>query len=129
MLHSRMVVVAKSVVRVCLLCLTLLPAAACAPSTSLQVLNASLTAREFTGDLNSTKSMAVVSGVARNGGDEPISDCRVTVTFYDENGNSLGSSEASQQSLGPGESWSFAAQLTSPDAWKARSYKLVAANR
>ena len=108
--------------------LLILLTAACSGG-SLQVSDEALTSRQFTGDSNGTKGMAAVSGIARNMSDSSISDCKVNVVFYDEHGGSLGSSEVDRSSLGPGETWNFTVQLTSPDTWKARSYKLTASNR
>jgi hypothetical protein len=102
---------------------------ACMTASSLQIKDPELTAREFTGDLNTKSSMAVLTGIARNTKDAPARNCVLTVTFYDAQSNNIGVASASRESLGPGETWSFTVQLTSPDAWKARSYELKASNQ
>jgi hypothetical protein len=102
---------------------------ACAPASALRVLNSDLTAREFTGDSNVTKSMAAVTGTLRNEGDSAASNCRVVVEFFDDQKNSLGSAAATKGSLDSGETWNFVVQLTNPDAWKARSYSATVSNQ
>ena len=102
---------------------------ACMTASNLQITDPQLTAREFTGDLNTRSSMAVLTGVARNTKDVPARNCVLTVTFYDAQSNNIGAASATRESLGPGETWSFTVQLTSPDAWKARSYELKASNQ
>jgi hypothetical protein len=116
-----------------LLCVIAIPVAmavsSCTSSSALHVLNSDLTARQFTGDSNITQSMAAVTGTVRNESDSAAAGCRVTVEFFDDRNGSLGSSSTDRASLGPGESWSFSVQLTNGDAWKARSYKIIATNR
>lgn len=102
---------------------------ACAASSSLQVSNPELTAREFTGELNIKSSMAILTGVARNTRDTTARNCVITVIFYDENKNNLGTACASRESLGPGESWYFKVQLDGTDAWKARTYGISTSNQ
>jgi hypothetical protein len=107
----------------------LLMQAACTAASSLQITGPELTAREFTGDLNTKSSMAVLTGTARNTKDVTARNCVLTVTFYDAQNNNIGVASATRESLGPGETWSFTVQLTNPDAWKARRYELKASNQ
>jgi len=100
----------------------------CTPVSSIEIVNSELTAREFTGDQNVKNSMAVLTGTARNTKDSSIRNCIITVTFYDTQKNSIGVVSTARESLGPGETWSFVVQLTSPDAWKARSYNINVSN-
>jgi spermidine/putrescine-binding protein len=102
---------------------------ACAQASSLRVLSSDLTARQFIGDSNVTKSMAAVTGTLRNEGDSAASNCRVVVEFFDDQKNSLGSAAATKESLASGETWNFVVQLTNPDAWKARSYSATVSNQ
>jgi len=99
---------------------------ACSTGAGLEIISHQLTARQFTGDLNSTGSVAIVSGVAKNTGKAPVSSPVIEVTFYDDQKNIVGSASTSRGFLEPGEIWNFSAQLTSPDAWKARDYRLTA---
>jgi len=114
---------------VLLVTVMLLIQAACMTASNLQITDPELTAREFTGDLNTRSSMAVLTGIARNTKDVPARNCILTVTFYDAQSNCIGVASASRESLAPGETWSFTVQLTGPDAWKARSYDLKASNQ
>lgn len=110
-----------------IVCLTLLPvfmSVGCTGNAGLQITGHSLTARQFTGDLNSTRSMAVVTGIARNVESVPLTECNITVRYFDADKNLIGVSSAYKRFLEPGEAWSFTVQLTSPDAWKARSYDI-----
>lgn len=102
--------------------------AGCMAASNLKILNSELTSREFTGDLNVRNSMSVVTGAAMNTAGNTINNCVVTVTFYDAQRNSLGVASAERESLGAGETWNFAVQLTGPDAWKARSYDVGTSN-
>jgi hypothetical protein len=102
---------------------------ACSTGAGLDIISHQLTAREFTGDLNSTKSIAIVSGVAKNTGKAPISNPVIEVTFYDAQKNTIGSASTSRRFLEPAETWNFTVQLTSPDAWKARSYEINGSNQ
>jgi hypothetical protein len=103
--------------------------AACISASNLQIVDSQLTAREFTGDLNLKSSMAVVSGTANNTKDLAIKNCVISITFYDSQRNNIGVASATRQSLGAGETWNFIVQLTSPDAWKARSYDINASDQ
>jgi hypothetical protein len=103
--------------------------AACLSASNLQIVDSQLTAREFTGDLNLKRSMAVVSGTAKNTKDLSIKNCVIAITFYDAQRNNIGVASATRESLGAGEAWNFIVQLTSPDAWKARSYDINASNQ
>jgi hypothetical protein len=96
----------------------------CSTGSRLQIVSHDLTTRQFTGDLNSTSSMAVVTGIAKNVDTIPLTQCNITVRYFDADKNIIGVSSAQKQFLEPGEVWSFSVQLTSPDAWKARSYDI-----
>jgi hypothetical protein len=96
----------------------------CSGNSGLQISNHDLTIRQFTGDLNSIKIMAVISGAARNISSAPLSDCTINVRYFDADRNLIGASSAYRQFLEPGEVWNFTVQLTAPDAWKARSYEI-----
>jgi hypothetical protein len=102
---------------------------ACISASNLQIVDSQLTAREFTGDLNLKRSMAVVSGTAKNNKDLSIKNCVISITFYDAQGNNIGVASATRESLSAGETWNFIVQLTSPDAWKARSYDIKASDQ
>jgi len=115
-----------------IVCLTLLPvliSVGCTGNADLEITGHSLTARQFTGDLNLTKSMAVVTGMARNVDSVPRTECNIVVRYYDADKNSIGVASAYKQFLEPGEVWSFTVQLTTPDAWKARSYDISSTSR
>jgi hypothetical protein len=109
-----------AVLAVCL-CVSLI---SCAGGSGLKITGAQLTAREFTGDNNATRAMAAVTGVATNSTDSPLKNCSIAVTFYDGGRNSIGTASSNRESLNPGEAWNFTVQLTSADAWKARSYSI-----
>jgi coenzyme F420-reducing hydrogenase beta subunit len=95
----------------------------------LKIVSSELTSREFTGDLNVRSSVSVVTGIARNTKDTSINNCVITVTFYDAQRNNIGVATTSRELLGAGENWDFTAQLTSADAWKARSFDISASNQ
>ena len=103
-----------------------LPGMACGAGGGLEVISHQLSVRQFTGDLNSTRSVAIVSGVAKNAGKAPINNPVIEVTFYDDQKNIIGSASTSRGFIEPGEIWNFSAQLTSPDAWKVRDYRITA---
>jgi hypothetical protein len=107
--------------------LTLQPG--CISTSDLKIVSSQLTSREFTGDLNIRNSMSVVTGVARNTKAASINNCEITVTFYDAQHNNIGVATTSRELLGAGETWNFTAQLTSADAWKARSFDISASNQ
>jgi len=109
--------------------LLLLLCAACGSGTGLKIIGHLLTVREFTGDLNSTRSMAIVSGMAGNTSKVPISKPVIEVTFYDDQKNIIGSASTSREFLEPAETWNFTVQLTTPDAWKVRSYEINSSNQ
>ena len=115
-----------------LIWLVILPAiifAGCSGSSGLQIMSHDLTVRQFTGDLNSVKSMAVVTGAVKNIDSLPLSDCNISVRYLDADKNLIGVSSAYRQSLQPGEVWNFTVQLTAPDAWKVRSYEISSTSR
>jgi hypothetical protein len=101
----------------------------CSKVAGLQVSGHNLTTRQFTGDLNSTKSMAVVTGLAKNVDTVPLTECNISVRYFDADKNVIGVSSAYKQFLEPGEVWSFTVQLTTPDSWKARSYDISSTSR
>ncbi len=101
----------------------------CSGNSGLQIVNHDLTIRQFTGDLNSTKSMAVVSGAAKNISNAIISDCQINVRYFDADKNLIGVSSAYRQFMEPAEVWNFTVQLTVPDAWKARTYEISGTSR
>ena len=113
----------------CLALLLVLTAVSCNKGAGLQIISHDLTARQFTGDLNSTKSMAVVTGIAKNVDSVPVTECNINVRYFDADKNVIGVSSAYKQFLEPGEVWSFTVQLTAPDAWKARSYDISSTSR
>jgi len=96
----------------------------CAGNSGLQIVTYDLTVRQFTGDLNSTKSMAVISGIAKNVSSAPISDCTINVRYFDADGKLIGVSSAYRQYMEPAEVWNFTVQLAAPDAWKARTCEI-----
>jgi hypothetical protein len=109
--------------------LLMLPGMACSTGAGLEIISHQLTARQFTGDLNSTKSVAIVSGEARNTSQAAINNPMIEVTFYDAQKNVIGSASTSRGFLEPSETWSFSAQLTSPDAWKVRDYRITGSTK
>ena len=113
----------------CLALLLVLTTVSCNRGSGLQIISHDLTARQFTGDLNSTKSMAVVTGIAKNVDNVPVTECNINVRYFDADKNVIGVSSAYKQFLEPGEVWSFTVQLTAPDAWKARSYDISSTSR
>jgi hypothetical protein len=102
---------------------------ACGTCDGLDIFSHQLTVRQFTGDLNSTRSVAVVSGEARNTSQTAINSPVIEVTFYDAQKNIIGSVSTYREFLEPGEIWNFSAQLTSPDAWKARDYQITGSTK
>ena len=102
---------------------------ACNTSAGLDIISHQLTVRQFTGDLNSVKSVAIVSGVAMNSSKAPINSPVIEVTFYDAQKNIIGNASTSRGFLEPGETWNFSAQLTSPDAWKVRDYRITGSTK
>jgi hypothetical protein len=114
---------------VCVALLLIIISVSCNKSGGLQIISHNLTARQFTGDLNSTKSMAVVTGIAKNVDNVPVTECNIAVRYFDADKNVIGVSSAYKQFLEPGEVWSFTVQLTAPDAWKARSYDISSSSR
>jgi len=113
----------------CLALLLVLTTVSCNRVGGLQIISHELTTRQFTGDLNSTKSMAVVTGIAKNVDSVPLSECNITVRYFDADKNVVGVSSTYRPFLEPGEVWSFTVQLTTPDAWKTRSYDITGTSR
>jgi hypothetical protein len=102
---------------------------ACGSIGSLQILSQDLTTRQFTGQTNTSQSLAAVTGTAKNVESRSINGCEIKVTFYDERRQVIGVASTTRESLGAGEVWNFTVQLTNPDAWKARTYEIIATNR
>jgi predicted small lipoprotein YifL len=98
---------------------------ACGSKGSLQIIDQQLTTRQFTGQTNAAQSLAAVTGTAKNISNSIISGCEIKVTFLDERKDIIGVASTTRESLGAGEVWYFTAQLTNPDAWKARSYEIT----
>ena len=113
----------------CIVLLLVIISVSCNRGSGLQIISHNLTARQFIGDLNSTKSMAVVTGIAKNVDNVPVTECNIAVRYFDADKNVIGVSSAYKQFLEPGEVWSFTVQLTAPDAWKARSYDISSSSR
>jgi len=109
--------------------LLMLPGTACDTSAGLDIISHQLTVRQFTGDLNSTRSVAIVSGEARNTSKAPINNPVIEVTFYDGQKNVIGSASTSRGFLEPAETWSFSVQLTSADAWKVKDYRITGSTK
>lgn len=102
---------------------------ACSSGSGFRILKNELTVRQFPGNSPLTQSMAAVTGTATNPGESAIEECVITVIFYDDEKNKLGTGTATRPSLGPGEIWNFAVQITGPDAWKARTYDIIPSNK
>lgn len=102
---------------------------ACSAGAGLDIYSHQLTVRQFTGDLNGTRSAAIVSGEARNTGQSVINNPVIEVTFYGAQKDIIGVAQASRAFLEPGGIWSFSAQLTSPDAWKVRDYSITGSTK
>jgi hypothetical protein len=122
--ENRMVVMIR---RYFLILLIALPLAlvSCGSGARFQVLKNELTVRQFQGNSAQTQSMAAVTGNAVNPGNTEVTNCVITVIFYDASKNKLGVATATKDSLGPGEVWNFSAQITGPDAWKASTYEII----
>ncbi len=101
----------------------------CKSDTAFRITKHELTVRQFSDSMSETKSMAVVTGSAFNSGNSDISGCQITVVFFDGSGNTLGTGSATKEHLYPGDVWNFSIQITGPDAWKARTYKIMATNK
>lgn len=101
----------------------------CSSGSGFRILKNELTVRQFPGNSPQTQSMAAVTGTASNPGENTVNGCVITVIFYDEGKNNLGTAKATKESLGPGETWNFNVQITGPDAWKARSYDITPSTR
>ncbi len=99
-------------------------APACASAPSLQVVEDSITVREFTGDI--TQSAATVKGIAVNTGTWAITGCRLEVTYYDYARNKIGTSAISRDKLEAGEKWIFQTELKGANAWKVANYDITA---
>jgi hypothetical protein len=101
----------------------------CGSGSGFQVLKNELTVRQFPGNSPQTQSMAAVTGNAANPGNSTVTNCVITVIFYDAAKNKLGVATATKDSLAPGEVWNFSAQITGPDAWKASTYEIIPSSK
>jgi len=101
----------------------------CDTGASFRITKHELTVRQFPDSTPQTRSMAVVTGSAYNLGNKGIVGCRITVIFFDGDGNMLGTGSATKEYMGPADVWNFSIQITGPDAWKARTYKITATNK
>jgi hypothetical protein len=117
----------RSIRRLILLSLILIPCLhACSPLTAVKVIKHDITVAEFTADV--TQSAAIVEGQAQNTLLWPLSECRICVTFYDYEGNSLGIFSDSVKRLEPGQLWNFKVTLNGSDAWKVARYDISICN-
>jgi hypothetical protein len=113
--------------RLILLFLVLIPwLHACSPATAVRVIKHDIAVAEFTADV--TQSAAVVEGQAQNTLLWPLDGCRICVTFFDYQGNSLGVISDSVKRLEPGQVWNFRAALKGGDAWKVARYDISICN-
>ena len=113
--------------RLILLSLILIPLLpACSPVTAVRVIKHDITVAELTADV--TQSTAIVEGQAQNTLPWPLEGCRICVTFYDYQGNSLGVVSDSMKRLEPGQVWNFRAALKGGDAWKVARYDVSICN-
>jgi len=117
----------ESRIFIAILCIFIIPVAACITGSELQVTEHGIVVQEYTGDV--TQSLAVVSGTARNTGNWNIRDGIVTISFYDYKGNVLGVISDSKPVLGPGETWSFKIELRGKDAWNVARYSIATSNK
>jgi len=99
---------------------------ACSPATAVRVIKHDITVAEFTADV--AQSAATVQGQAQNTLLWPLDECRICVTFYDYQGNSLGVISDSIKRLEPGQVWNFKAALIGSDAWKVARYAVSMCN-
>jgi hypothetical protein len=101
----------------------------CGSGSGFQVLKNELTVRQFPGNSPQTQSMAAITGNAANPGKSAVTNCVITVIFYDDAKNKLGVATATKDSLEPGEVWNFSVQITGPDAWKASTYEIIPSSK
>lgn len=92
------------------------------PSLKIEILNQSMTVQKFG---VSPDSVAVVTGTAKNTSGYIIQKAMIEATYFDKNGNKIGTSTSSIDNLGPGILWNFSTQFSSPDAWKIVDHKLT----
>jgi len=109
------------------LAVTCLLSASCASGPNLQVVEHSITVREFTADIS--QSTATVTGVAENTGDRPARSCNISVTFYDYLGGVVGAKEAIKEQVLPGENWTFTIELRGKEAWNVADYTISASSK
>ena len=104
----------------------ILAGAACqqesAPTSKIEILDHSMIVQKFGQDPD---SIAVVTGTAKNVSGSIIQKAMIEATYYDDNGQVIGTSTSSIDNLGPGYTWNFTTQFTSPDAWKIVNHKLT----
>jgi hypothetical protein len=99
---------------------------ACSPAAGIRVIKHNILVTEFTADV--TQSTAIVEGQAQNTLLWPLDECRICVTFYDYEGNSLGAFSDSIKRLEPGQVWNFRVALKGGDAWKVARYDIAICN-
>ena len=99
---------------------------ACSPVAAVKVIKHDIIVAEFTADVS--QSTATVEGQAQNTLLWPLDKCRICVTFYDYEGNSLGVFSDSIERLEPGQVWNFSAALRGGDAWKVARYDISVCN-
>jgi hypothetical protein len=118
--------VAAAVLMVTILLSVLITGAACrqdtAPTAKIEILNHSMTVQKFGQDPD---SVAVITGTAKNVSGNIIQKAMIEATYYDKNGQVIGTSTSSIDNLGAGYTWNFTTQFTSPDAWKIVDHKLT----
>ena len=83
-----------------------------------------MTVQNFSGD--KPRSVAVVSGSARNTGTIAISQAVITVVFYDGDGKIIDTTSSTAKDLQPGETWNFSLQNSGTEAWKISKYAISA---
>jgi len=99
----------------------------CTTGPALHIMEHTITVHEFTGDIN--QSTATVKGIARNSSNWPISECIISVTLYNYQGNIIAVSSDARQSLGAGEVWNFKVQLKGAEAWDVSRYDISATSK
>ena len=113
--------------RLILLSLILIPCLnACSSINAVRVIKHDILVAEFTADVS--QSAATVEGQAQNTLLWPLDKCRICVTFYDYEGNSLGVYSDSIKRLEPGQVWNFRVALKGGDAWKVARYDISICN-
>jgi len=99
---------------------------ACSPVAAVSVIKHNIIIAEFTADVS--QSAATVEGQAQNKLLWPLDKCRICVTYYDYEGNSLGVFSDSIERIEPGQVWNFRVALKGGDAWKVARYDISVCN-